>query len=236
MKLLESARYYAHHWPLDETGRTFRDYAEMTSDRMTFLVTSKMDICKSLYDPMIPKSPVDVRIKGGHIGNTSVSSIATAFNKDGIQLLSNVNQVVSVDRKTRRPIPVPDWWKTRYVKSSENHSSLRVKKLEKKEGIEPFQIRVLRSDLDGYRHVNWSSYVRFSLDALYHNIKNQMLTSFDDIDKTGLKSMELLYAGECFDGDILDIFVWEHEEMEKVACVQIYKKSDFIFQGSFEYF
>ncbi|XP_053401606.1 uncharacterized protein LOC128545957 isoform X2 [Mercenaria mercenaria] len=28
MKMLESARFFSHHWPLDDSGRTFRDYAE----------------------------------------------------------------------------------------------------------------------------------------------------------------------------------------------------------------
>lgn len=236
MKLLESARFFSHHWPLDEHGRTFRDYAEVTSDRMTFLVTSRMDIERSLYDTSVPKCPLDIKVQGGYIGSSSVNSIVTVQTEQSQRLLSNVNQVVSIDRVTRRPMPFPDWWKTKYEKSARSYTSLKFEKYLKPDALEPFKIHVVRSDLDAYNHTNWTCYVRFALDGLYHNVKHGKLEMFNDIDRRGLQSMELLYAGESFDDDTLNVFVWGSEEDSYRARVHIEKDENLIFQGTFSFF
>lgn len=236
MKLLESARFFSHHWPLDDTGRTFRDYAEVTSDRLTFLVTSRMDIERCLYDNKIPKCPLDISVQGGYIGSSSLNSIATAQTLQGQGLLSNINQVVSIDRSTRRPMPLPEWWRTKYAKVAEKFSSLKFERYPRPDSVVSYQVKVVRSDQDGNNHTNWSSYVRYSLDALYHNAKHGMMENFRDIDRRGLQTMELLYSGESFDDDLLDVYVWNKDDASFTACVHIEKANNLIFQGTYKYF
>lgn len=235
MKFLESCRFYCHHVPLDDTGRTFRDYAEMTSDRLTFLVTSCFDIELDLYNPTKPKSPLDVKVQGGYVGGSSLNSIATVLTEEGQQLLSNVNQVVSVDKSSRRPLPLPDWWKVKYGEAGKSFSALKFHKYEKPDGVSPFKIHVVRSDIDGNQHTNWSCYVRFALDGLYHNVKHKLIKHFDDVERRGLKRMELLYSGESFDDDVLDVFVWADVDDHNKICVHIEKLSQFLFQGTFTF-
>ncbi|XP_060554438.1 uncharacterized protein LOC132715451 isoform X2 [Ruditapes philippinarum] len=236
MKILESARFFSHHWPLDETGRTFRDYAEVTSDRMTFLITSRMDIDLNLYKPSVPKCPLDIKVQGGYVGSSSLNSIATVQTKCGQQLLSNINQVVSIDRATRRPKALPDWWREKYAKSGEQFSSLKFEKYAKPDSVEPFTIQVVRSDLDGNNHTNWSCYVRYALDGAYHNAKHGKLDSLKDIDKRGLQSMELLFSGESFDDDKLQVYAWQQEGDGDQIRVHIEKDGNFIFQATLRYF
>ena len=236
LKLTESARFFCHHWPLDKSGRTFRDYAQLTSDRLTFLITSKMEITEPMYNVKVPKNPLDITIQGGYVGNTSVTSIAEAFTKDGTKLLSNINQVVFVDTESRRPKQLPNWWKEKYAKSGESHNALKVDKYERPDMIEPYRIHVVRSDLDGNGHTNWSCYVRFSVDAIYNFVKNGKLLNLKDVDKRYLKLMEVMYSGESFDEDVLDVFVWSPDDSPNVAIVHIMKDSKFIFQGRYEYF
>lgn len=235
MKLLESCRFFCHHWPLDDTGRTFRDYAELTSDRLTFLVTSVMDLSLDLYDPSKPKSPLDVKVQGGYVGNTSLNSIATVLTTDGDKLLSNVNHVVSIDKTTRRPSPLPEWWKQKNAKFGENVDALKFSKYEKPSTTQSFKVNVTRSDLDGNNHTNWSCYVRFALDGLYHHVKHGFVTGFLDLEKRGLQRMELLYSGESFDDDALDVFVWNDPEDANQVRTHIEKEGTLLFQGTFKY-
>ncbi|XP_053401603.1 uncharacterized protein LOC123549075 isoform X2 [Mercenaria mercenaria] len=235
-KMLESARFFSHHWPLDDSGRTFRDYAEVTSDRMTFLITSRMDIEYNLYDPSIPKSPLDIKVQGGYVGTSSLNSKTTVLTKCGQPLLSNINHVVSIDGATRRPKVLPDWWREKYAKSGAKFTSLKFEKYTKPDSVEPFIIHVVRSDLDGNNHTNWTCYVRFALDGIYHNAKHGKLDKFKDIDRRGLQSMELLFSGESFDEDKLEVYVWQEDGDEYKVRVHIEKEKNFIFQGTFSFF
>ncbi|KAH3769945.1 hypothetical protein DPMN_171224 [Dreissena polymorpha] len=236
MKLVESARYMSHHWPMDDTGRTFRDYAELTADRLTFLVTSCFDIRMDLYDLSTPKCPLDVRVQGGFVGSSSLNSSATVITVDGKELLRNINQVVSIDKNTRRPLPLPGWWKEKYQPHGRGFSALKLDKYEKPSSLKPYKVQVARSDIDSNNHTNWSVYVRFALDGLYHNVKHGLVKHFTCLEQRGLSRMELLYSGESFDDDMLNVFVWNDDDNINRVKVHIEKNEVLLFQGSFEYF
>ena len=236
MKFLESARYFCHHWPLDDSGRVFRDYAQLTDDRLTFMVTARVDVTPAMYDAKIPKSPLDVVVQGGFIGNCSLNSLTTVVTSSGQELMSNTNQVVSIDKTSRRPLPLPDWWKEKYAESAKPHQPLKFSKIDKPENIPFYDYKVARSDLDGNNHANWSVYVKFALDAMYHFAKTGFLASFSNFDKFCLTRMDLMYSGESFDDDVLKVFSWEDESTPNTAVVHIYKDDSFLFQGKFTFF
>lgn len=236
MKFLESARYFAHHWPLDDSGKIFRDYAKLTDDRMTFLVTSVLDIKREMYNSKVLKSPLDVIVKGGFIGNSSLNSITSVITSAGIELMSNVNQVVSIDKSSRRPLPLPDWWKQKYAESAKSCPPLKFSKIEKPENIPFYDYKVARSDLDGNNHANWSVYVKFALDAMYHFSKTGYLASMPNFDEFSVNRMELMYSGESFDDDVLKVYAWEDHSSPFTAIVHIYKEDSFLFQGRFLFF
>lgn len=235
MKFFESVRFYCHHVPLDHTGRTFRDYAELTTDRLTFLVTSCFDIEYDMFDASKPKSPLLVEVKGGYVGTSSVNSIAKVLTEEGQQLLSNINQVVSIDKSSRRPMALPDWWREKYGETGKDVQQLKFHKFERPEGLTAFKVHVTRSDIDGNNHTNWSCYVRFALDGLYHNVKHKLIKIMDDLEKRGLKKMELLYSGESFDDDVLDVYVWPDTEDHTRVYAHIDKLNHFLFQGTFTF-
>ena len=236
MKFLESARFFSHHWPLDETGRIFRDYAQLTDDRLTFLVSSNFDIKREMYDAKIPKSPLDVKVRGGFIGGASLNSLAAVFTKDGLELLSNVNQVVSVDKSSRRTLPLPDWWKQKYAESAKLFKPLKFNKVETPQELPFYDYKVARSDLDGNNHANWSVYVKFALDAMYHFSKTGHLVSFSNFDELCLQKMEVMYFGESFDDDVLHVYAWEDNSSPLTIISHIYKGDKHLFQGRFRYF
>lgn len=236
MKFLEAARFFSHHWPLDENGKVFRDYAQLTDDRLTFLVSSVFDIKRDMYDAKCPKSPLDIRVQGGYIGSSSLNSVATVFTSTGLQLLSNVNQVVSIDKISRRPLLLPDWWKQKYAESAKQFKPLKFNQIEKPKNIPFYDYKVARSDLDGNNHANWSVYVKFALDAMYHFSKTGYLTTVPDFDDLNLQHMELMYSGESFDDDVLHTYAWEDKSTPLTFVAHIYKENTHLFQGKFSFF
>ena len=42
---LTAARFLAYHIPSKETGKSFLEYDVMTSDRYTFMASSKTEVC-----------------------------------------------------------------------------------------------------------------------------------------------------------------------------------------------
>ena len=189
-----------------------------------------------MYDVKIPKSPLDVKVQGGFIGKTSLNSLATVFTIDSVELLSNVNQVVSVDKLSRRPLPLPDWWKQAYAESAKQFKPLKINKTEKPDKLPFYDYKVARSDLDGNNHANWSVYVKFALDAMYHFSKTGHLTSFSNFDDLCLQQMEVMYSGESFDDDILHVYAWEDNSSPFTIISHIYKGDNHLFQGKFKYF
>ena len=236
MKFMGSARFYAHHWPLDDTGRVFRDYAALTDDRLTFLVTSVIDIKREMYDFKVPKAPLDIILKGGYIGNSSLNSKTTVLTSTGLELVSNVNQVVSIDTSTRRPLPLPDWWKQKYAESAKSSQPLKFIKIEKPENIPFYDYKVARSDLDSNNHANWSVYAKFAFDAMYHFSKTGHLSSMQNFDQFCVQRMELLYIGESFDDDVLHVHAWEDNSETLTVIAHINKGDNLLFQGKFIFF
>ncbi|KAJ8308216.1 hypothetical protein KUTeg_013090 [Tegillarca granosa] len=232
MRMVGSARWYSHHYPLDESGRTFRDYAEMTSDRLTFMVTSEFIMTKKMYDHSIPKSPLCVKVQGGYIGNTSMNSIATVTTATSeIELIRNTNQIVSINKSTRRPSPLPDWWKEKYTESAKNHKSLKIDKFEKADNAGFYQNKVAWSDTDRNLHTNFSTYVRFCIDAAHHCAKEGTLKHFEENLKNGINVVQLHFYQESNEGDMLDVYCWEDPSNSKKIYFDIHIGEKSIFQS-----
>ncbi|KAK3594293.1 hypothetical protein CHS0354_018983 [Potamilus streckersoni] len=236
MKAIGAARYFAHHAQLDDTGRTFRDYAKLTDGQLTFLVASELVFTPDLYDYNVPKTPLIIKIQGGHIGNSSCNSVATMLSRDNKFLCSNINQVVLIDKDTRRPMPLPDWWKSKYSKSAEGKRPVRFEKEVRPDKTSSFQIRIVWSDTDSNNHTNYASYVRYAIDAAHFISKQGEIDEIKDMLNNGISKLEMLYLGESTEGDVLHIFMWARQSTQNRIIVQMDKEDSTVFQCCMYYF
>ncbi|KAK3096830.1 hypothetical protein FSP39_003740 [Pinctada imbricata] len=237
MGLVVTGRIFAHHYPLDDPKRTFRDYEKLTEDRLTFLVTSELQFTKLLYDKESPKRPLMMKVQGGYIGNSSFNSYTSVHAENGELLISNINQVVSIDMQTRRPKPLPDWWKQKYAESAKNKPSLKIAKFEKPGNTGFYQVKVAWSDTDFNHHTTWSAYVRYVIDAAHKCQREGTLSNFDDNLKSGISKLELQYFGESLEGDHLDVFVWEEcSNGDRVLRGDVHKDGKSSFQCTLKFF
>lgn len=238
LKILESSRFYAHHYQLDDTGRTFRDYAKLTSDRLIFLVASEIRMTKELYDHSIPKFPLNIKIVGGAIGNTSLNSITTIYSDlENIELVQNTNRVVSIDKNTRRPLPLPDWWKEKYTKTAKAHDALKMTKFEIPTGNTGFyQHKVAWSETDLNEHTNWGAYFKYCVNAAHHCAKKGSLKHFHKNVTNGVRLVHCYFYGESLEDDLLDIYCWEDPHDTKKLYFDIHRGQNSINQCVFHFF
>ncbi|KAL3835940.1 hypothetical protein ACJMK2_021401 [Sinanodonta woodiana] len=236
MKVIGAARYFAHHIRLDDTGRTFRDYGKLTDGQLTFLVASELVFTPDLYDINVPKTPLIIKVQGGHIGNTSYNSVSTMLSRDNKFLCSNVNQVVLINKDTRRPMPLPDWWKSKYSKSAVDKRPVRFEKEVRPDKTSSFQIHVVWSDTDNNNHTNYASYIRYAIDAAHFISKQGEIDEIKDMLNNGISKLEILHLGESTEGDILDIFMWAVQSTQNKLIVQMDKGDNTVFQCCMHYF
>ena len=184
----------------------------------------------------IPKMCIDVHL--GYIGQSSLNTVANMINEEnGDKLVHNVNQVVTVDPATRKPTSLPDWWKNDYKDKVVENERLVVRPFEKPSDYYKFDLKVLWSDTDGYRHTNYVSYIRFCFDAAMSAVNDGALSAFSgDILDYPVKSMSMAYRSECRAGDILDIACWEKEDTSNTLCFDISKDGNSIFQNTIEFY
>lgn len=231
MSLCSSSRVYMHHVAIDDVGSTFRDFKDLTKDHMTFLVTSQLTFSKALYDMSILNNPLLIKVQGGYIGNTSLNALTTvSLDENSTELMSNINQVVYIDPETRKPTPLPSWWKEKYAESSKEKSSLIIDKFKRplKTGHQRFQVTWTYTD--GYEHANWTSYARYAVDSAHLCSKEGILKNFEENIKNGVSNIQLHYYGESVQGDYLDIHTWEDSEDSKKLYFDISKDEKSIFQ------
>ncbi|ESO85703.1 hypothetical protein LOTGIDRAFT_229494 [Lottia gigantea] len=231
-----TARAYAYHKPMDQSGATFLDYAKMTADHFTFMVSVVMEIESTMYDPLIDKIPLDVKLSLGFIGKTSLNSVAeVSLPSNGMTLMRNCNQVVLVDKATRKPTPVPDWWKQKYSSSTVGNTALIIPKLTKPESVHLCKLFVAWSDTDNYNHTTSASYPRFAVDAIHHASSSNFLKIISENHfKAGVKRVEMSFLGESAEGDLLEICVWE-DQQKPIAYCEFLRGGETIHQSSVEY-
>lgn len=237
MKLLGAVRFYAYNTPYDETGKTLRDFKQLTDDRFTFMISSELVFSKDIYDHSVPKFPLHGHVQGGYVGTSSLNTHTKIYTENESKLLcSNITQVVSVDKTTRRPKPLPDWWRQKYAEAAKSFSSLKYDKFPRQDGAGLYKCTVAWSDTDAYKHTNWSSYVRFAVDAAHHCAKKGHLPNFDENLQNGVNKAELYYCGESSEDDVIDVYAWEDQDNSKLMFFDFEKNDKSIFQCKFYFF
>ncbi|XP_067686416.1 uncharacterized protein [Haliotis asinina] len=237
MRFVTIARIFASHCPLDVTGRTIFDYAELTSDRLAFAASSEFVTERELYDISVPKNPLDVLYQLGYIGKSSFSSVGSIIvPSTGQTILRNINHLVGMDKTSRRPKPLPDWWREKHGGSAILKNPLIVPKLERPGGAVQYNVKVAWMHTDNHNHTNYAYYAYYCINALHYAIEKGCMGSVTkDVVKRGIKSMRNTYIGESLENDDLTIWVWASEQDDRTVHFDIQKLGQSIFQSTFVY-
>ena len=211
----------------DEHGRRFASYQEMAKNKLYFQLCAKYTMFPSFYEKTHMYHPVEVTYKIGQLGKTSYNLIDEARSVITGELLhSAVHVQVTVDKETRRPAMLPDWFKAKYEKHIHGISWKYSPKEKPSEKMYSFPYRVVWSDTDYYYHVNQSSYIRFCLDAIAEaGMEGRLKDINRDIGQVKVKEMRMLYAAETKPHEELNIHVWQDDVNLKTVHCEIEKES-----------
>lgn len=204
------------------------------------MASTKTEFSREFYDLLdgatMPNLMVSVHL--GYFGMSSVSSVAELYCKDSKEVfVKNVNQVVTVDRTTRKPAPLPDWWTDKYSSYVDGNQRLIVPVTLVPEQTHRFKIRALYADMGRDKYIDYVAYIRYCFEAAMDACVHKAYTKFgSDILEYKVKSMQVSYKGSCLSGDELEIATWENKENPYLLHFDIKKNGNSIFQNNIEYY
>ncbi|XP_078661782.1 uncharacterized protein LOC144905848 [Branchiostoma floridae x Branchiostoma belcheri] len=168
------------------------------------------------------------------VGKTSYIYETKMFDRDTDKELANRRiQMISINKETRRPKPLPDW-------AIEQYSHLT--SLPRPAVVQPFDmsnvkpafvypVTVPPSDIDLNMHTNQSQYVRYCFNCAAAAAKRGAYSIISgDLLDYDLRSVDLLYQKESQEGDTLRIESWEDIREPDTIKFQVKKGDDNILQ------
>lgn len=235
------SRIAAYHVKDAEFGSSFLEYDKMTSDVFTFMASTRTTVNSAFYHLLeSSSSPVlSIKLHLGYIGASSLNSVAVLSDiNSGSVLAQNVNQVVCIDKTTRKPTPIPDWWKQKYESFVEENERLVLPLLNVPiQSIYKYDLKVSWNDTDVYKHVNYQSYIKYCFDAAMDAVNREFYSGFrDDILNYNVKSIDCSYKGESVAGDMITVVTWQNVEIPSVLHFSIEKQGNVVFQSSVEFY
>ena len=114
MKLMESGQFLSY---LPVTGES---PSALDSHGFSYMIYAEVEIDQSFYNPDNPKFPLCLEYSFRYAKKTSRSASIILRHPTSVKPYAKAEAVdVRVDPVTRKPIPFPEWWKTKYGISSE---------------------------------------------------------------------------------------------------------------------
>ncbi|XP_076455804.1 uncharacterized protein LOC143290337 [Babylonia areolata] len=126
------------------------------------------------------------------------------------------NQVVLIHPDTRRPTPLPGWWRDHYGPLGVRQQGVVVAPRCPPDTVDTdlqqhaHRLRVVWTDTDTNDHTNNISYVRFAVDALVPAVREGTLAScltLEDL-RSGVSEVKAVYQRESSEGDELHVHLW----------------------------
>ena len=237
---MSTLRLVSGQVPSDNTGETHFEYDKLTSDRFTFMGSVKSSIAPSYYS--IPDMPRLPSLRGsvclGYIGTSSFNAIATLNCADtGEVYVRNVDQVVSVDKSTRKPMPLPEWWRTKYAPMVVGNEPLVLPRFSTPKTVHRYECRVPWSDVDIYRHTNFSAYIRYCSDCATDGVYTGAYPSFTDtLSKYYIKGTSISFYNESKANDTLQISSWEDKDTKYLLRFKGTCRGKNVFESTIEFY
>ncbi|GFS11585.1 hypothetical protein ElyMa_001351200 [Elysia marginata] len=251
------SRFHAQFTPLPASSNDkegirektyFMDWPILTDKYFTFVSSTEFVMSRAMYDNNLCKSPVDMKLSLGYIGNSSLAVVNDFYACSDVQkpsapLWTNTVQLVAVDKTTRKPAKLPDWYQSKYKGRGCRSKGLIIRAFERPAVTYAHPSVVQYSECGNYKHATWVAYVGWAIDALHAALLLQnstVLTSYSsyshaatpgdspnvraraalkgiskDIVARGLHKLHLIFLNECLQGEYVETHLWQEDGEEK---------------------
>ena len=178
------------------------------------------------------QTPFYYQLRLVDVGNTSFTVTEEMFDyKSGKKIMSLVTKIVYINRLSRKPTMLPDWF------SKKAYQFLYKTGIQKNTSIQKmdpppipanafkYEIRAAESDCDLNNHVNQAMFVRWCTDAgAIASVKEKYQSFTEDIGMYAVENISVQYKGEVLRGDMVTIYTWE--DMDDLKTLHFILKKD----------
>ena len=196
-------------------------------DLLAVVAAHELHVSKEMYTNASLVRPMVYESKLGYVGTTSLSCIATYHDeKTGKQLLISEIHLAIRNSATNKPWVIEDETRQQYKISVTKEKTAIPHPPKRPQQTFKYKILVRHSDHDKLFHVNQGSFISFCLDCATEASLAGFYPGFHgDIAWYHVKDAYVIYRGESFAGDVLNVVTWEgsnysvHFEIEKADDV-----------------
>lgn len=229
----ESVRIRILHDPAAPTFEPF-------TNTLAFLVSQHYHYMPAFYNKANYFRPIHNITEITSVGKSSFLYKHTNVSQATGELLHEArSQLVLVDKSTRRPVSLPEWFGQRFRQTTMGSKALPMnhfKVLTKPStGAVQRVTEVQPSHADAYQHTNHAAYVKLCHDVGSLIAKDGKLIHLqDDLAFFRLKNLSCFNQGETNPGDLVDITMWESGE-RKLSFIAEKDKSE-VYQCVMEFY
>ncbi|XP_059147679.1 uncharacterized protein LOC131935311 [Physella acuta] len=149
------SRSHVMNRPYNNAGHVFLDWPSITKNNFTFVSSTQFTMSRSLYSAEVLKQPLDEVFVMGYVRNSSMGSVShfyTAGKTIEEPLWTQLNQLVYIDRETRKPTALPDWYKNKYKDKGCMEKPVFFNPLDRPSPTYKQSVVVQWSDTDNFKH------------------------------------------------------------------------------------
>lgn len=200
-----------------------------------FIVRHVFNLSPKLHKEMGIIKPFlfDFRVQILNIGKTSLLMSTKLSNGEGEILGENVYKYVYVNRETRRPKPLPDWWMEKmlpYKSEGITGGMVKNKLPVLPDGAFQCKFKVRHSDTDKNGHVNNSIYIRLCIDCGTVAVMKGYFRHFDsDMCNYSVLNIDAQYLGESNVNAEPVVYTWQDDLDECVPHFMVYVEGTLVF-------
>ena len=217
---------YKHNHPPTET-ESLADFHVLLRDHFFFIVSAKLTVQKHFYDENAPKFPLYVKASLDHVGRSSKRLSYRLYHQDATEEYATCTvDDVLVSSKNRKPVAYPDWWMEKFGHMCKGKATTKFeipKTLISEPNCTKYQVNL--TDIDTYRHSNWSSYIKFCFESVYKHVLDNNYSNINQshIDG-GVKSINMIYKSESNLYDTLSVLTQEDSDFSNRVYGNILKE------------
>ena len=223
LRLIESVRACTF-WNYNSQA-SLADFHEILKNHLFFIVSAKVTIHEYFYDEESPKFPLYVNAALENVGKSS-KLMSYTLKHPGVEteyVTCSINDVL-VSNTSRKPVAYPDWWMQKFAHLCSNKKHILEFPRDQLADTYTTSYQVNLTDIDTYKHTNWTSYVKFCYESVYKHVYDGKYANIKDNHiASGLKSLSLAYKNESSLYDNLNVVT--HEDIHKQNTVHgdVYK-------------
>lgn len=238
------------HWSLWNISRMFEGarmmlltrnlfyYKELVNKKAAFYVIKQtMKLKPEVHRNLTLFSPSKLRFQVDllNLGNTSLTLQTNLYiNEIGNCMGTVLVTIVYVDRKSGRPLRLPDWVQDKWIEYK-NKSPTKNKKIPPSpEHVYRTKMDARYSDTDVNGHVNQSNYLQICLDCATEAATSGFYKEYsEDMCWYPVVDADVVYTGECLPGDQLDVVTWQDDNDCNVIYFIVRKGAKSIYEARF---